>query len=137
MKLIEKIEGEQLKKHVPFRVGDSVKVHTRVREGEKERTQIFAGIVIGHKGRGLNEMFTVRRISYGEGVERVFPLNSPRIEKIEVEREGQVRRAKLFYLRGRKGKEALFVKERVKATLAKKAKSSAARKAKAEAAAAA
>jgi large subunit ribosomal protein L19 len=137
MKLIEKIEGEQVKKHVPFRVGDSVKVHTRVREGEKERTQIFAGVVIGHKGRGLNEMFTVRRISYGEGVERVFPLNSPRIEKIEVEREGQVRRAKLFYLRGRKGKEALFVKERVRATVAKKAKASAARKAKAEAAAAA
>jgi large subunit ribosomal protein L19 len=125
MKLIEKIEGEQLKKHVPFRVGDSVKVHTRVREGEKERTQIFAGVVIAHKGRGLNETFTVRRISYGEGVERVFPLNSPRIEKIEVEREGQVRRAKLFYLRGRKGKEALFVKERVKVTAAKKAKASA------------
>jgi large subunit ribosomal protein L19 len=137
MKLIEKIEGEQLKKHVPFRVGDSVKVHTRVREGDKERTQIFAGVVIAHKGRGLNEMFTVRRISYGEGVERVFPLNSPRIEKIEIEREGQVRRSKLFYLRGRKGKEALFVKERVKATVAKKAKASAARKAKAEAAAAA
>ena len=131
MKLIEKIEGEQIKKQVPFQVGDSVKVHTRVREGEKERTQIFAGIVIGHKGRGLNESFTVRRISYGEGVERVFPLNSPRIEKIEVEREGKVRRAKLFYLRGRKGKEALFVKERVSATVAKKAKSSA-KKAKAD-----
>jgi large subunit ribosomal protein L19 len=127
MKLIEKIEGEQIKKQVPFNVGDSVKVHTRVREGEKERVQIFAGIVIGHKGRGLNENFTVRRISYGEGVERVFPLNSPRIEKIEVEREGKVRRAKLFYLRGRKGKEALFVKERVSATVAKKAKASAKR----------
>jgi len=132
MQLIEKIEGEQIKKHVPFRVGDSVKVHTRVREGEKERTQVFAGVVIAHKGRGLNESFTVRRISYGEGVERVFPLNSPRIEKIEVEREGQVRRAKLFYLRGRKGKEALFVKERVKATLAKKEKASAKRKKAAE-----
>ena len=127
MKLIEKIEGEQIKKQVPFRVGDSVKVHTRVREGEKERVQIFAGVVIGHKGRGLNESFTVRRISYGEGVERVFPVNSPRIEKIEVEREGKVRRAKLFYLRGRKGKEALFVKERVSATVAKKAKASAKR----------
>jgi large subunit ribosomal protein L19 len=132
MQLIEKIEGEQIKQHVPFRVGDSVKVHTRVREGEKERTQIFAGVVIAHKGRGLNETFTVRRISYGEGVERIFPINSPRIEKIEVEREGQVRRAKLFYLRGRKGKEALFVKERVKAALAKKEKASAKRKAKAE-----
>ena len=136
MKLIEKIEGEQIKKHVPFNVGDSVKVHTRVKEGEKERTQIFAGIIIGHKGRGLNESFTVRRISYGEGVERVFPVNSPRIEKIEVEREGKVRRAKLFYLRGRKGKEALFVKERVSATLAKKAKSAAKRTAAAEKAAA-
>jgi large subunit ribosomal protein L19 len=132
MKLIEKIEGEQIKQQVPFRVGDSVKVHTRVREGEKERTQIFAGVVIGHKGRGLNESFTVRRISYGEGVERVFPVNSPRLEKIEVEREGQVRRAKLFYLRGRKGKEALFVKERVSATVAKKAKSTANKKAKSE-----
>jgi large subunit ribosomal protein L19 len=132
MKLIEKIEGEQIKQQVPFRVGDSVKVHTRVKEGEKERTQIFAGVVIGHKGRGVNESFTVRRISYGEGVERVFPINSPRLEKIEVEREGQVRRAKLFYLRGRKGKEALFVKERVSATVAKKAKSTANKKAKAE-----
>jgi large subunit ribosomal protein L19 len=137
MKLIEKIEGEQIKKHVPFNVGDSVKVHTRVKEGEKERTQIFAGVIIAHKGRGLNESFTVRRISYGEGVERIFPLNSPRIEKIEVEREGQVRRAKLFYLRGRKGKEALFVKERVKATLLKKEKSAAKKAAKAEKAAAA
>ena len=136
MKLIEKIEGEQLKKHVPFRVGDSVKVHTRVKEGEMERTQIFAGIVITHQGRGMNESFTVRRISYGEGVERIFPLNSPRIEKIEIEREGQVRRAKLFYLRGRKGKEALFVKERVSATVAKKAKSAAKRAAAAEKAAA-
>jgi large subunit ribosomal protein L19 len=116
-------------------VGDSVKVHTRVKEGDKERVQVFAGIVIGHKGRGLNESFTVRRISYGEGVERVFPVNSPRIEKIEVEREGKVRRAKLFYLRGRKGKEALFVKERVSATVAKKAKSAAKRAALAEKAA--
>jgi large subunit ribosomal protein L19 len=113
-------------------VGDSVKVHTRVKEGDKERVQVFAGIVIAHKGRGMNESFTVRRISYGEGVERIFPLNSPRIEKIEVEREGQVRRAKLFYLRGRKGKEALFVKERVSATVTKKAKSAAVRKAKAD-----
>jgi large subunit ribosomal protein L19 len=131
MKLIEKIEGEQIKKHVPFNVGDSVKVHTRVKEGDKERVQVFAGVVIGHKGRGLNESFTVRRISYGEGVERIFPINSPRIEKIEVEREGQVRRAKLFYLRGRKGKEALFVKERVKATIAKKEAAAAKRTAKA------
>ena len=131
--LIDKINQEQLKKDVKsFKVGDSVRVHTIVKEGEKERVQIFTGIVIGRKGRDINASFTVRRISYGEGVERIFPLNSPRIEKIEVEREGQVRRAKLFYLRGRKGKEALFVKERVKATVAKKEKSAAARKAKSD-----
>lgn len=112
MKLIEKIEGEQLKKDAAaFRVGDSVRVHTRVREGDKDRVQVFSGVVIAHQGRGLNESFTVRRISYGEGVERKFPVNSPRIEKIEVEGKGSVRRAKLFYLRSRKGKEALAVKE--------------------------
>ena len=112
MKLIEKIEGEQLKKDKQkFKVGDSVKVHTRVREGEKDRVQIFAGVVIGRKGRGINENVTVRRISYGEGVERVFPVHSPRVEKIEVERPGKVGRAKLFYLRKRTGKEALGVKD--------------------------
>ena len=88
------------------RVGDTVRVHTKVVEGDKERIQIFAGIVIGRRGRGLNETFTVRRISYGEGVERVFPVNSPRVDKIEVEREGFVRRAKLTYLRKRIGKGA-------------------------------
>ena len=102
------MKANNSRKQVPFRVGDSVKVHTRVREGDKERTQVFAGVVIAHKGRGLNESFTVRRISYGEGIERVFPLNSPRIEKIEVEREGQVRRAKLFYLRGPQGQGSAF-----------------------------
>jgi large subunit ribosomal protein L19 len=80
-------------------------------EGDKERIQIFSGIVIGRKGRGLNETFTVRRISYGEGVERVFPINSPRIAKIEIEAEGKARRAKLNYLRRRKGKEATTVRE--------------------------
>jgi large subunit ribosomal protein L19 len=114
MKLIEKIEGEQLKKEKPkFGVGDSVKVHTRVKEGEKDRVQIFAGVVIGRKGRGMNENVTVRRISYGEGVERVFPIHSPRVEKIEVERAGKTRRSKLFYLRKRTGKEAMGVKEAV------------------------
>ena len=116
MQLIEKIEGEQIKKHVPFRVGDSVKVHTRVKEGEKERVQIFAGIVIAHKGRGLNENFTVRRISYGEGVERVFPTNSPNIEKIEIERESEPMKARLYYLRGRTGKAAVAIKERERRT---------------------
>lgn len=111
-RMIDAIEAEQFKKEItPFRVGDAVRVHTRVIEGDKERVQIFAGIVIGRKGRGLNETFTVRRISYGEGVERVFPMHSPRIAKVEVEKQGKARRAKLNYLRERKGKEATAVRE--------------------------
>ncbi len=111
-RIIDAIEKDQFKSEITkFRVGDSVRVHTRVVEGEKERIQIFAGIVIGRKGRGLNETFTVRRISYGEGVERVFPLHSPRIAKIEIEKQGVARRAKLNYLRTRKGKEATAVRE--------------------------
>lgn len=110
--VIDIIEKEQQKSDVtPFSVGDSVRVHTRVVEGDKERIQIFTGVVIGRKGRGLNESFTVRRISYGEGVERVFPLHSPRIAKLEVEQQGRARRAKLNYLRTRKGKEATAVRE--------------------------
>ena len=110
--IIDAIEKEQHKSDVaPFSVGDSVRVHTRVVEGDKERVQIFSGIVIGRKGRGLNETFTVRRISYGEGVERVFPLHSPRVAKVEVEQQGRARRARLNYLRTRKGKEATAVKE--------------------------
>lgn len=113
MNIIDKIEGEQLKKESqPFRVGDTVKVHTRVIEGDKERIQVYSGIVIGRKGTGVNSNFTVRRVSYGEGVERVFPLHSPRIAKIEVERQGAVRRSKLNYLRKRKGKSATSVKEK-------------------------
>jgi len=111
-RIIDAIEKEQLKNDgTKFSVGDSVHVHTRVVEGDKERIQIFSGMVIGRKGRGLNETFTVRRISYGEGVERVFPLHSPRIAKIEVEKEGRARRARLNYLRTRKGKEATAVRE--------------------------
>ena len=110
-RILDIIEKEQQKDSAKFKVGDSVKVHTRVVEGDKERIQIFAGIVIGRKGRGLNETFTVRRISYGEGVERVFPMHSPRIAKIEIETEGKARRAKLNYLRQRKGKEATTVRE--------------------------
>ena len=111
--LLDKIQSEQFRKEVTtFRVGDSVKVHTKVVEGDKERIQIFEGIVIGRRGRGLNETFTVRRISYGEGVERIFPMHSPRIDKVEVERQGDVRRAKLTYLRKRIGKGATLVKER-------------------------
>ena len=110
--IIDTIEKEQQKSDVTsFKVGDGVRVHTRVREGDKERIQIFGGIVIGRKGRGINETFTVRRISYGEGVERVFPIHSPRIAKVEVEKAGKARRAKLNYLRGRKGKEATAVRE--------------------------
>jgi large subunit ribosomal protein L19 len=110
--LLDKIESEQYRKEkAVFNVGDSVKVHTKVVEGDKERIQIFSGVVIGKRGHGLNETFTVRRISYGEGVERVFPINSPRVDKVEVERQGSVRRAKLTYLRNRLGKGATFVKE--------------------------
>jgi len=112
MSIINKIEQEQFKAQITsFKVGDSVKVHTRVVEGDKERIQIFTGIVIGRKGIGLNKSFTVRRISYGEGVERVFPLHSPRIAKVEVETAGTARRAKLNYLRTRKGKQAMAVRE--------------------------
>ena len=111
--LLEKIESEQFRKDNPeFAVGDSVRVHTKVVEGDKERIQVFSGVVIGKRGRGLNEMFTVRRISYGEGVERIFPVHSPRVDKIEVERKGAVRRAKLTYLRKRLGKGATLVKEK-------------------------
>jgi large subunit ribosomal protein L19 len=112
MHILEVIENEQKKSDVPkFKVGDSVRVHTKVIEGDKERVQIFTGIVIGRKGTGINENFTVRRISYGEGVERVFPIHSPRIAKIEVEKAGTARRAKLNYLRDRKGKSAMAVRE--------------------------
>ena len=111
--LLDKIESEQFRKEpAKFNVGDSVKVHTKVVEGDKERIQIFSGVVIGKRGRGLNETFTVRRISYGEGVERIFPMHSPRVERVEVERQGNVRRAKLTYLRKRIGKGATMVKEK-------------------------
>ena len=111
--LLEKIESEQFRKEpANFAVGDSVRVHTKVVEGDKERIQVFSGVVIGRRGHGLNEMFTVRRVSYGEGVERIFPLHSPRVEKVEVERQGSVRRAKLTYLRKRLGKGATLVPEK-------------------------
>ncbi len=110
----DKIESEHFRSNpLDFSVGDTVRVHTKVKEGEKERIQVFAGVVIGKRGHGLNSTFTVRRISYGEGVERVFPIHSPRIEKVDVERRGAVRRAKLTYLRGRIGKRAVAVKEKV------------------------
>lgn len=128
MNLLDKISQEQKKTdQAPFRVGDTVRVHTRVVEGDKERIQIFTGVVIARKGRDINGSFTVRRISYGEGVERVFPVHSPKVAKIEVERAGSPRRAKLYYLRDRTGKDALFVKEKKsKAAPKTKAKASAA-----------
>ena len=111
--LLDKIESADRRKNpVAFNVGDTVRVHTKVVEGDKERIQVFTGVVIGRRGHGLNETFTVRRISYGEGIERVFPIHSPRIDKVEVERSGQVRRAKLTYLRKRIGKGAMAVKDK-------------------------
>ena len=110
---IQEITAAQIKKDLPpFKVGDGVRVHTKVREGDKERIQIYSGIVIAIKGGGIHKTFTVRRISYGEGVERVFPVNSPNIEKIEIDRESEVMRARLYYLRDRLGKAAMAVKVR-------------------------
>lgn len=101
------IEREQLKSKLPaFNSGDTVKVHLKVLEGGRERVQVFEGVVIGRKSGGLRETFTVRRISHGVGVERTFPLHSPRIERIDVTRKGKVRQAKLYYLRGKVGREA-------------------------------
>jgi large subunit ribosomal protein L19 len=114
--LIKEITAAQVKQDVaPFKVGDGVRVHTKVREGDKERVQVFAGVVIARKGHGIHETFTVRRISYGEGVERVFPVNSPNIEKVEVERESEAMKARLYYLRRRTGKAAVAVKEKDRA----------------------
>ena len=111
--IIKDITAAQVKSNTPsFKVGDGVRVHTKVREGDKERIQIFAGIVIARKGSGIHETFTVRRISYGEGVERVFPVNSPMIEKIEVDRQSEPMKARLYYLRDRTGKAAMAVKEK-------------------------
>jgi large subunit ribosomal protein L19 len=107
MDILGQIEAEQSKKEIPaLRPGETVRVHVKVVEGEKERTQIFEGIVIALSGKGNRATFTVRKISYGTGVERIFPLHSPRIEKVDVVSRGKVRRAKLYYLRGRSGKAA-------------------------------
>ncbi|HEY8361573.1 MAG TPA: 50S ribosomal protein L19 [Tissierellaceae bacterium] len=113
MDLIKLIEEEQLKKDLPeFNVGDTVQVHYKVVEGNRERIQVFEGIVIKIQGSGARKTFTVRRISYGVGVERTFPLHSPRIDKIVVTRKGRVRRAKLFYLREKLGKSAKVKEKR-------------------------
>ena len=112
MNIIEVLEQEQLRSDIPdFRAGDTVKVFVKVVEGTRERVQLFEGVVISRSGGGVREMFTVRRISYGVGVERTFLIHSPRLAKIEVKRHGIVRRAKLFYLRGLSGKAAR-IKER-------------------------
>ncbi|CAM4279042.1 50S ribosomal protein L19 [Paenibacillus sp. FSL A5-0031] len=107
MNLLQTIAQENLRQGLPnFRPGDTLKVHVKVIEGTRERIQLFEGVVIKRRGGGISETFTVRKISYGVGVERTFPLNSPKIEKIEVARRGKVRRAKLYYLRSLRGKAA-------------------------------
>ncbi|MCR4434380.1 MAG: 50S ribosomal protein L19 [Clostridiales bacterium] len=113
MDIIKALEQEQLKTNLPsLEIGSYVKVHVKVKEGNRERLQVFEGTIIGKKGEGLKETFTVRRISYGVGVERIFPVHSPKIDHIEVVRKGKVRRAKLYYLRERVGK-ASKVKEKL------------------------
>jgi len=108
-----KVIEEGYKRDIPnFRVGDTITVNMKVKEGDKERVQAYTGVVIGRKGSGTRETFMVRKISYGIGVEKIFPLYSPLIENIQVIKEGQVRRAKLYYLRGKKGKAATKVKEK-------------------------
>ena len=105
--IMKAIEAEQLKKDVPsFRIGDTLRVSVKVEEGDKTRTQLFEGIVIKKQGSGIRESFTVRRVSFGEGVERNFPMHSPTVQKIEVVRKGKVRRAKLYYLRKSTGKKS-------------------------------
>ena len=107
MSILETLEMAQLRKDIPdFRAGDTVRVHVKVVEGTRERIQLFEGVVIARRGGGIRETFTVRRVSSGVGVERVFPLHSPRLDKIEVMRRGRVRRAKLYYLRNLTGKAA-------------------------------
>jgi large subunit ribosomal protein L19 len=104
---LAELEKEQLRENLPdFGPGDTVKVHVKVREGEKERIQVFEGVVIGRRGGGVRETFTVRKVSYGVGVERVFPVHSPGVAKIDVVRRAKVRRAKLYYLRALRGKAA-------------------------------
>ena len=113
MNVIESITQEQIRTDLPkLLIGDTIKVHVKIKEGNRERIQVFEGTVISKKHGGINETFTVRRISYGVGVERTFPVNSPKIAKIEVIRHGKVRRAKLYYLRDRVGKAAK-VKEKL------------------------
>ena len=113
MDLIQAFTSEQLKETVPvINVGDTVRVHNKIKEGTRERVQLYEGTVIGKHGGGISETFTVRRISYGVGVEKTFPVHSPNVEKVEIVRKGKVRRAKLYYLRDKVGKDSK-VKERL------------------------
>lgn len=127
MNIIENIEKEQISKllegkNVPsFKPGDTLKVHTKVKEGDRERIQVYEGVCIARKNDGLNSSFTVRKISFGEGVERVFPLYSPNVAKIEVERIGKVRRAKLYFLRALRGRSARIADDLVAAAKAREA----------------
>jgi large subunit ribosomal protein L19 len=117
MEKLKIVEAAAIRENIPeFRAGDNVRVHVRVSEAQKERIQVFEGIVIGRSGGGATETFTVRKVSFGVGVERIFPLHSPVIDKIEVVRHGRVRRAKLYYLRGRKGKSARIREKRQEIT---------------------
>ena len=120
MNIIQSLEKAQLREGVPsFRVGDTIRVHAKVVEGDKERIQVFEGVVIGRQGAGAREVIRVRKLSYGVGVERLFPLHSPMIDKIELAKEGKVRRAKLYFLRGLRGKAArIKEKERALASVA-------------------
>jgi large subunit ribosomal protein L19 len=112
-KLIDELDRASLRTDVPtFRPGDSVKVHVKVVEGNRSRIQVFAGVVISRSGDGLRESFTVRKVSFGVGVERTFPVHSPIIDKVEIDRRGDVRRAKLYYLRGLRGKAAKIKEKR-------------------------
>jgi len=121
--LMKKVEQAAMKPELPkFEVGDTVDVHLRILEGNKERVQVFQGTVIAKRGDGIREMFTVRRIVQGEGVERTFPIHSPKIAKIEVKRSGETRRAKLYYLRDRVGKATRLREKKVKETPAQAAK---------------
>lgn len=121
MNLVELIEKEnQTKEITPFKVGDTVKVYFKIVEGNKERIQVFEGLVIARKNGGIRETFTVRKMAFGVGVERTFPVYSPRIDKIVVVREGKVRRAKLYYIRDLDGKAGIRVKEKIKANDKKK-----------------
>ena len=114
MDILSTVVKDNLKKEVPkFNVGDLVKVHVKIKEGDRERIQVFEGTVIAKKHGGISETFTVRRVSYGVGIERIFPIHSPKVDKVEVIRQGKVRRAKLYYLRDKIGKAAK-IKEKIK-----------------------